>query len=128
MLGMFFFKKAYDSISQEWIIMVLEHVGFPPRIINYIKAVQAKAASTSNIRGVLSGVIPILSGFSPRTPRNFDKRFFNDELIYLPLRAEGIGLLNIVEQAKSLRATRAARFFRDDTAARQTLCSLPARQ
>ena len=68
MLGMLDFRKAYDSVSQEWIIMVLEHVGFPPRIINSVQSIQAKAASTINIRGVLSGVIPILSGVRQGCP------------------------------------------------------------
>ncbi|KAG5370847.1 hypothetical protein CKK34_0979 [Yarrowia sp. E02] len=48
-----------------------------------------------------------------------NRRTFNDELIYQPLRAAGIGLLNIVEQARSLRATRAWRFFYGDSPARQ---------
>ncbi|KAG5368950.1 LINE-1 retrotransposable element ORF2 protein [Yarrowia sp. E02] len=67
-VGMLDFRKAYDSISQEWIIMVLEHVGFPPRIVNCVKAVQAKAASTINIRGVLSGVVPLRSGVRQGCP------------------------------------------------------------
>lgn len=67
-VGMLDFKKAYDSISQEWIITVLEHLGFPERIINCVKSVQAKAASTINIRGVLSGPIPLQSGVRQGCP------------------------------------------------------------
>lgn len=67
-VGMLDFRKAYDSISQEWIIAVLEHLGFPARIINSVKSVQAQAASSINIRGVLSGSIRLKSGVRQGCP------------------------------------------------------------
>ncbi|KAG5357098.1 LINE-1 reverse transcriptase-like protein [Yarrowia sp. C11] len=67
-MGLLDFRKAYDSISQEWIIAVLENVGFKSRMINCVKSIQSEAASMINIRGVLSDYIPIESGVRQGCP------------------------------------------------------------
>lgn len=67
-MGLLDFRKAYDSISQDWIITVLKNLGFKSRIINSVKSIQADAASVINIRGVFSDFIPIESGVRQGCP------------------------------------------------------------
>lgn len=68
MVGCLDFRKAFDTISHEWVLSALANVGMPVEMINRVRAVQTHAVSQINIRGVLSRPIPLRTGVRQGCP------------------------------------------------------------
>lgn len=67
-VGSLDFRKAYDTISQSWVIKTLRNVGVSELMINRILAVQQNAVTRINIRGVLSRPVRIKIGVRQGCP------------------------------------------------------------
>lgn len=68
MVGALDFKKAYDTVSQDWVLKSLANVGIPAKMIQRVAAVQQSAVSRVNVRGVLTRPVRLLTGVRQGCP------------------------------------------------------------
>lgn len=68
MVGSLDFKKAYDTVSQDWVRKCLANVGIPTKMIQRVAAVQQSAVSRVNVRGFLTRPIKIRLGVRQGCP------------------------------------------------------------
>lgn len=68
MVGSLDFRKAYDTVSQDWVLKCLANVGVPAKMIQRVAAVQQSALTRVNVRGFLTRPIRILLGVRQGCP------------------------------------------------------------
>ncbi|KAF5320843.1 hypothetical protein D9619_000262 [Psilocybe cf. subviscida] len=106
-------EKAYDKIRHDYLWAVLDHLKFPPRFINSIKAMYSSANTQILINGVLGDPFRITRGVRQGDPLSCLLFNLAIEPLACMLRASSLEGFRIPSLADKLIAT----LFADDTTA-----------